>query len=87
MMTAAALRTERIRFDILAELRRRERELEPPPTIGELATMLGYSGSSPALFHLRRMRDDGLVTWQTRATRTLQMTDAGRAALGGQRAA
>ena len=64
---------------ILKELYRREIELEPPPTSGDLGRLLGVDQTT-AYFHLVALRDADppLVTWVKRAPRTLRLTPDGR---------
>ena len=66
------------RHAILEELYRRELAQEPSPTSGDLAMILRVDQKT-AYFHMVSLRDEGLVTWEPRAARTLRLTPAGRA--------
>lgn len=64
---------------ILAELARREAAREPAPSWAELGEAVGVAEDT-AGYHAKRLRAAGLVTFQNRRARTIQLTDAGRAA-------
>ena len=66
-----------VRLAILAELLRRERAHEPPPTYGELGELLDKDPAG-VYRHLRVMRRRKLVHWQSGRARTLVLTDLGR---------
>jgi repressor LexA len=58
-----------------------------PPAVREVAKAVGLKSASTAMAHLWRLRQAGLVDWQTGTARTLRLTDAGRRALAGELAA
>lgn len=63
---------------ILAELARREAAREPAPSWPELGAAVGVVDKA-ARYHCIRLRSAGLVTFRDGETRTLVLTDAGRA--------
>ena len=48
-------------------------------TIREIQTEAGISSTSVVTFHLRRLRERGLVTWRERASRTIRLVKRGAA--------
>lgn len=71
---SAGRRTQR---RILAELRRRETLHLPPPTWAELAVVI-EKRETVTRYHVRRLADAGLVTYEAGKPRTLVLTAAGR---------
>lgn len=48
------------------------------PTVRELSRLMGYATPSAPHYHLRKLREEGLVTWTDGVSRSLQLTEAGR---------
>jgi len=46
-----------------------------PPTLRELAADLGMFAHSSVDYHLRRLRDQGLVDWEDGKARTLRVVE------------
>lgn len=65
---------------ILRELARREAAREPAPSWADLAAATDVAERTVS-YHCRRLRSAGLVTFDLRRPRTIQLTDAGRAEL------
>lgn len=70
-----------VRALILAELVRRERAHEPPPTLAELAALTGQT-TAGAQHHVNALARAGLVH-RGPGARWLVLTDAGRAMITG----
>ena len=49
-------------------------------TVREIEVILGWSTTSVVAYALRGLRTQGLVTWRPYKSRTLRLTDSGRAA-------
>lgn len=52
------------------------------PTVRDIMTGRGSASTDPVASMLRRLRDQGYVTWEPRTNRTLRLTPAGRQVLG-----
>ena len=58
--------------DILAAIRLHRKEHKHSPTFAEIGRKIGI-GKETVGFHLRNMKEKGLVTWIERSPRTLQI--------------
>lgn len=82
MDAALAARREQgepMRRAILVELARRERENLPAPTWAELAAAVGVRHGTSVRYHCAILRRRGLVSFDDSRTRTIRLTQAGRA--------
>ncbi len=61
---------------VLRYIRKFWREYNYPPTMREIAAALGYGSKEAIRYHLRALREQGIVDWQEGAGRTIRIVEA-----------
>lgn len=61
---------------ILEFIRTYQGKYNRSPSFLEIARATGISSKSVVVYHLEKMRDDGIVTWEPKLARTIKIIDS-----------